>query len=144
MHLIKLCVGVDQVEELFSHQAIRLATAKARGIPQELIHWTRHMPKQRAAVEESGSLYWVIKGVVRARQKIVELRSAENEEGRSICGIVLDHTLLETRSQPRRPFQGWRYLKPEDAPADLGQLGGPADSGIPNAMRAELTELALI
>ena len=144
MHLIKLCVGIDSVEELFPRQAMRLEIAEKNGVPQELIHWTRHMPKQRAAVEESGSLYWVIKGVVLARQKIVELRPGEDEAGRSICGIVLGHDLIETRPQPRRPFQGWRYLKPEDAPADLGRVGDASDNNIPNEMRAELTELALI
>ena len=69
---------------------------------------------------------------------------ALDAEGRSICGIVFDHTLIETRPQPRRPFQGWRYLKPEDAPADLSTLSSMAPGDIPPEMRAALEELALL
>lgn len=144
MNLIKLCVGVDSVEDLAARQALRMKMAKKIGAPAELCHTTRMMPKQRAVVEKTGSIYWVIKGAIRARQKIIALRAGEDGEGRSVCDIILDPNLIETRAYPRRPFQGWRYLKPEEAPADLS-LVSDADSGkIPSAMRAELTELALI
>jgi hypothetical protein len=144
MHLIKLCVGVDTLEELAAWQTLRLEKLAKSGEPQELIHRTRHAPRQGAEVVKAGSLYWVIKGVVRARQKVVELRELADAEGRGLCGIVLDHALIATRPQPRRPFQGWRYLKPEDAPADLGPAHAMADDDIPPAMRAELAELALL
>jgi hypothetical protein len=144
MHLIKLCVGVDTLDELRAYQAMRLEKARKTGTPLELVHRTRQMPKKRKEIEQSGSLYWVIKGVVRARQRVLELRPEEDAEGRSICGIVFDHTLIETRPQPRRPFQGWRYLKPEDAPADLAALGSMAPGDIPPEMRAALEELALL
>ncbi len=144
MHLIKLCVGVDTVEQLASWQTIRLERQRRTGAVQELVHRTRHTPRQRAAVLESGSLYWVIKGFVRARQRILDLREETDAEGRTLCGIVLGHELIATKPQPRRPFQGWRYLKPEDAPADLGPAQGLADDDMPEAMRAELAELALI
>lgn len=144
MHLIKLCVGVEALDELRAYQAMRLERALKTGAVPELVHRTRQMPKKRDEVEKSGSLYWVIKGVVRARQRILELRPEEDAEERSICAIVFDHTLVETRPQPRRPFQGWRYLKPEDAPADLSALGSMAPADIPPEMRAALEELALL
>lgn len=144
MHLIKLCVGVETVEELAGYQAMRLENARKLGAPLELVHRTRQMPKKREAIEQSGSLYWVIKGVVRARQRILELRAEEDAEGRSRCCIVFDHALIETCPQPRRPFQGWRYLKPEDAPADFAAVSGSKRESIPAEMRAALAELALI
>lgn len=144
MHLIKLCVGVDTLEDLAAWQTMRLEKLAASGSPCELIHRTRHMPRQAEAVLKSGSLYWVIKGSIRARQKIVELREETDGEGRTMCGLVLGHTLVATRPQPRRPFQGWRYLNPEDAPSDLGLAEAAEQSGMPDAMRAQLTELSLL
>ena len=144
MHLIKLCVGVDTLEELAAWQTMRLEKLAAMGSPPELIHRTRHMPRQAEAVLKSGSLYWVIKGSIRARQKIVELREETCAEGRTMCGLVLGHALIATRPQPRRPFQGWRYLNPEDTPADLGTGEAAEQSGIPEAMRAQLAELSLL
>ncbi len=144
MHLIKLCVGVDTLEELSAWQAMRLETFRRVGAPEELIHRTRSTPRQGPAVVKSGSLYWAIKGVIRARQKILELRPETDAAGRSLCGVVLDHALIATRPYPRRPFQGWRYLKPEDAPADAGSAQVLAEGEIPAAMRAELEALSLL
>lgn len=144
MHLIKLCVGVDALEELAAWQAMRLETQQRAGIEPELVHRTRQMPRQRDAVLEGGSLYWVIKGVIRARQRILDLREETDGEGRALCAIVFDAALIATRPQPRRPFQGWRYLKTEDAPADLGGFGAGNLAEMPEEMRTELAELALI
>ena len=144
MHLIKLCVGVDTLEELAAWQIMRLEKLGLAGAPRELIHRTRHTPRQAEAVLKSGSLYWVIKGSVKARQKILDLRGLTDVEGRTLCGIVLDHTLMATRPQPRRAFQGWRYLHPDDAPIDLGLAQGTDESGIPATMRAELAALSLL
>ena len=144
MHLIKLCVGIDSAEQLAARQAMRLEAQKRAGAPGELVHRTRQMPRQRQAVLKSGSIYWVIKGFVRARQRVLDLREETGREGRTLCAIVLDPALIITRPQPRRPFQGWRYFKPDDAPADLGPAGWLADDEISEAMRVELTELALL
>lgn len=144
MHLIKLCVGIDSVEELAAWQVMRLEKMRKAGVEPELVHRTRQMPRQREAVLQGGSLYWVIKGFVRARQQIADLREETDAEGRALCGIVFGHDLIATRPQPRRPFQGWRYLKPEDAPPDIGPAGSVADDDMPEAMRAALAELALL
>jgi hypothetical protein len=144
MHLIKLCVGVETLEELAAWQAHRLDIMRRAGAVPELAHLTRQTPRQAEEVRKSGSLYWVIKGFIRARQKILDLREETGAEGKPLCAIVLDHALIATRPQPRRPFQGWRYLKPEEAPADLGAVEEMAGDNIPPAMRAELAELALL
>lgn len=136
MHLIKLCVGIDSVEELERHIARRVA---ARG--SEIVHRTRQTPRQRETVLGGGSLYWVIKGLIQARQRIVDLRAETDADGRGLCAIVLAPELIPVSPRPRRPFQGWRYLRPDDAPPDLN-TGDGAD--IPPEMRAALAELALI
>jgi hypothetical protein len=144
LHLIKLCVGIDNPAELIAWQEHRLEALKRSGLPPELAHRTRQMPKKRAEVLGGGSLYWVIKGVVQLRQRIVELREETNDEGRSMCAIVFDPLLVSTRPQPRRPFQGWRYLPAEDAPPDIAQAERGAIEAMPAAMRAELAALALL
>ena len=144
MHLIKLCVGVDSLEHLAAWQAMRLGQLHAAGQPPELVHRTRQTPRQRDAVIAGGSLYWVIKGTIQVRQKILDLREEVDREDRPCCAIVLDEALIATKPQPRRAFQGWRYLAPEDAPADLGPVQGTDADGMPAAMRAALAELALL
>jgi hypothetical protein len=144
MHLIKLCVGVESVEHLAALEAARLDAARQAGQPAELLHYTRQTPRQREKLLAGGSLYWVIKGAVRVRQQIIDLREETDAEGRPLCAIVLAPALVATAPQPRRAFQGWRYLKPEDAPADIGAVQGGEADGMPPAMRAQLAELALL
>jgi hypothetical protein len=144
MHLIKLCVGVESLDELAAWQAMRLVQMRAAGQPPELVHRTRQMPRQRDAILGGGSLYWVIKGSIQARQNILDLRAETDGEGRPLCAIVLGEQLTATRPQPRRAFQGWRYLAPKDAPADLGPACAADPDGMPPAMRAALAELALL
>ncbi|MTI16402.1 DUF1489 family protein [Rhodobacteraceae bacterium RKSG542] len=142
LHLVKLCVGVDSVEQLQSYIEQRQILALAQGVSDEQIHTTRMVPTRTAELLEGGSLYWVIKGHVQARQKIVDIRPFKDDDGTKRCHIVMDPFLIPTQMQPRRAFQGWRYLKPSDAPADI--TISAARSDIPAAMRAELQELCLI
>ena len=114
LHLIKLCVGCDTVEELATWQAQRLAEAAENGKPAELMHITRQTPR-RAGFGPRSSLYWVIGGFIRARQIVTELRELRNSDGIQKCGLVLLPGPIATEPVPRRPFQGWRYLPEEDS-----------------------------
>lgn len=143
LHLIKLCVGADSVEDLAQWQAGRLAEARKARRPAELWHRTRMFPKRRDEILDGGSLYWVIKGVVQVRQSIADLRAAQCEDGISRCDIVLTEPLVPVRPVPRRPFQGWRYLMAEDAPADL-KKGEANMMSLPAKMRADLLALGLL
>jgi hypothetical protein len=143
LNLIKLCVGADSVEDLRAWIDFRLAEKRAAGLKPEHMHTTRMVPKRADEIIGEGSLYWVIKGRVQCRQRIVDIRPFTDGEGISRCHIVLDPEVVLTHSQPKRPFQGWRYLKPEDAPADLGQ-GGDGIETLPAEMRNELADLGLI
>jgi hypothetical protein len=95
-------------------------------------------PKRAEAVLAGGSLYWVIKGVVSVRQRVVEIAQVRDDHGLR-CGLYLDAELVRTCPQPRRAFQGWRYLAPKDAPADLAEIQGGAD--LPEDLRRQLVEL---
>jgi hypothetical protein len=143
VHLLKLCVGVDTVQELKDWQDERLKRLKRAGKTTELCHRTLQAPRRRDEVLDGGSLYWVIKGVILVRQRILDLRPDTKDDGVACCGIVLDPELVATRAQARRAFQGWRYLQASDAPADL-RVVGEADGDMPKAMRADLRELRLI
>jgi hypothetical protein len=143
VHLVKLCVGVETVQDLAVWQAERLRRLAQAGEAVELCHRTRQMPRRRAEILDGGSLYWVVKGFVLVRQRILDLKDATKDDGTACCGIVLNPELVTTRPQPRRAFQGWRYLEAADAPADARTLD-EVEADIPPGMREELRELRLI
>ncbi len=143
IHLIKLCVGIDSITHLSERQAARIAHIQAEGGSGELRHRTRQMPRRRDELLAGGSLYWVIKGIVCVRQRLLDLRAVRCEDGIHRCDLVYDPRLVLTRPRPRRAFQGWRYLGAEDAPPDLG-LTDADFKQIPEAMRTELIELGLL
>ena len=143
LHLIKLCVGVEHLEQLQEWQKRRSEAARIdAGVPP-LSHVTRMSPRRREEVLDGGSLYWVIKGSVQVRQRILDLDQFVDEEGISRCRIVLDEELVPTLHQPRRPFQGWRYLKAEDCPKDLSDVAAGGGE-LPAELQAELSELGLL
>ena len=139
IHLIKLCVGAERVEDLTDWQA----TARARGPDGLPRHITRMWPKRAEEVLNGGSLYWVFKGLVLCRQRIVRLDDVTGQDGIARCGIVLDPAVIRVTATPRRPFQGWRYLTPEDAPRDLPK-GRDAEEALPTALQAALAEIGVL
>jgi len=106
-------------------------------------HTTRMMPTRGTEILDGGSLYWVVKGSVQCRQRILDIRPFTDDEGIGRCRIVLDPKVVRTDWQPRRAFQGWRYLRPEDAPADLGE-GRKGVAQMPPKLRQELAALGLL
>lgn len=143
IHLIKLCVGVDTVQELKAWQTERLSRLTQQGKNAELSHRTLQTPRRRDELVDGGSLYWVIKGFILARQRVLALKPDLKDDGTACCAIVLDPELVATRAQARRAFQGWRYLSVSDAPPDL-RVVEAEDDEMPRAMRADLRELRLI
>jgi hypothetical protein len=141
LHLVKLCVGCDSLADLAAWQKQRLKEKKAKGQKPELVHITRQMPKRAEDLLDGGSLYWVIKGQIAARQKLIELRPM-TVKGVPHCGLVYHKELVAVRPRPRSAFQGWRYFEPADAPPDLGTAKG--DKNLPEALRRELAALGLL
>ena len=143
LNLIKLCVGCDSVEDLEEWIAFRLDELRRAGQPAEQFHTTRMVPTRKDEIVDGGSLYWVIKASVQCRQRILDIRPFTDSEGIGRCHLVLDPKVVRTDWQPRRAFQGWRYLKPEDAPADLRDVEGGL-AAMPPHLRKELAELGLL
>lgn len=141
IHLVKLCVGAETVEDLTDWQAARMAERQAAGEDAWPVHVTRMWPKRGVDLLAGGSIYWVFKGLVLARQRILGLERRTGADGIARCAIVLDAAAVRTAPQPRRPFQGWRYLAPQDAPRDLI---GKGTSDLPPALMAELAQLGIL
>jgi hypothetical protein len=138
VHILKLCVGADSVEDLLDWHRCHpspFATGERR-------HVTRMWPKREAEILAGGSLYWVVKGVILCRQRIVRLDEVDRGDGIRRCGIIMEPEVIRTEAAPRRPFQGWRYLAPEDAPRDLPK-GRETDSALPEEMALALAEIGL-
>ena len=143
LHLIKLCVGADSIEDLREWVSERSLIAMAAGMEPHSSHITRMIPKRDRELLDGGSLYWVIKGQVQARQQLLDIKTFTDSNGISRCELALGPEVIETALQPRRAFQGWRYLTEEDAPRDLTNMGeGTAD--LPMELRRELAELGLL
>ncbi len=138
VNLVKLCVGADDVQDLIDWQATRRAQ-NPEGLP---VHVTRMFPKRADEVLAGGSLYWVFKGVMLARQRILRLDEVRGQDGILRCAIVLDPRIVRTEAVPRRPFQGWRYLDPRETPRDLPE-GRAAEPGLPPALAAALAEIGV-
>jgi hypothetical protein len=143
LHLIKLCVGCDTVQDLEDWIKEKLQEKKKRGEKPERIHTTRMVPKRVEELLDGGSLYWVIKGQVQARQSLMDIRSFTDADGIGRCNLILAPQVVETTYQPRRAFQGWRYLQASEAPRDLAELGAGA-AELPLDLRRELAELGLL
>ena len=143
VNLIKLCVGVESLDDLKMRCRARLDAKKAAGEPIEIIHTTRIGPKRRDELLDGGSLYWVIKGYVLARQPIKALRERRCDDGITRCDIVLMPKVVPVMPMRKRAFQGWRYLDPASAPEDLNVTSAEFRNLSPS-MRAELRELGLI
>jgi hypothetical protein len=132
LNISKVAVGCASLDALAARQRLRLAD----GIVPIV---TRFRPK-RADELIGGSIYWIVKHRIAARQAIVGFAD-RSEDRRTI--IRLDPLLVPVRALPKRAHQGWRYLEPADAPLDLdGDDSGLAE--MPPALTARLVALALI
>lgn len=139
INLVKLCVGAEQVQDLLDWQQ----NPRAKGADGYPRHVTRMWPKQADKLLNGGSLYWVFKGEVLCRQRILRLDEVVEADGILRCGIVLDPELHRTASTPKRPFQGWRYLQPADAPPDL-RKGRDTETPLPPELNRALAEIGVL
>ncbi len=146
VHLLKLAVGVESVEDFrqrLKKRAQENRSSAARGKkPGYFTHITRHRPKRDAEVLDGGSLYWIVKGQLCVRTRILALDEVKLDDGLH-CAIKLEAKLIPVLPQPRRPHQGWRYLEDADAPPDVAKAGaGAAD--LPDKLLSELREAGLL
>ena len=143
LHLIKLCVGCDSVQDLKDWIKEQRAKRKKAGEPGERFHRTRMVPKRAEELLDGGSLFWVIKGEVLCRERILGIVPFRDKDGIGRCRIVLDGKVKLVQPRPRSAFQGWRYLLAKEAPPDLDRAA-PGARNMPEVMRRELRELGLL
>ena len=135
LNMMKLCVGAEGPEDLRRWQQQRFGDLPAR-------HVTRMWPRREAELLDGGSIYWVFKGVMLARQRILRLEEHMGEDSIRRCALILDRELVRVAAVPRRPFQGWRYLAGCDAPPDL-PASRAEEAALPPAIAAALAEMGL-
>ena len=144
VNIVKLAVGVKSVEELALIQK-QFLSQLGNQAKKRFYHSTKLMPKKHESIVKSGSLYWVIKGVICARQKILEITKQEDSDGVKRCKIYLDNSIIKTTPIRKRPFQGWRYLKKNKTPADIiDPTIATFDEDIPLEIQRQLLELGLV
>jgi len=139
LNLVKLAVGIDCPEHLARVQKRRLEDPERGG---RLFHVTRNTPRRSAELLKGGSIYWVIKGRMRVRQRLLGIETETDREGRRLCRLLLDRRLVAVEAWRCRAFQGWRYLLPENVPPDLGI--DRVETALPGALAEELRELGLL
>jgi len=146
LHLIKLCVGCDSVQDLEEWIKERLKARRksgGRGSRVQRNHTTRMVPKRADELVDGGSLYWVIRGEIQCREGILAVRPFVDKDGIGRCHIALDCRPVLVEPRPYRAFQGWRYLAPKDAPRDLDRAA-PGARDMPEHLRRELRQLGLL
>ncbi|HSR55578.1 MAG TPA: DUF1489 domain-containing protein [Alphaproteobacteria bacterium] len=146
LHLLKMAVGIDLVAHLARVQKARRAQRRAAGERPLTWHFTRNFPRRAAEVLDGGSMYWIIRGEIVARQPIVALEERRRGDGRKRCAIGLAAKIVRTQPIAHRAIQGWRYLEAGDVPPDLA--GAPQQpkgaEKLPDGMARELRELGLL
>ncbi len=138
LHLLKMAVGAADLDQLRQFRAERTAQRGWSAV------YTRNRPRREAEVLDGGSLYWVIRGQIRARQRVLGFHAERDDNGRAYCLIETEPEVVTTLLRPFRPFQGWRYLRPVDAPPDAGGGGDVGVERPPEAMFKELRALGLL
>ncbi|GFE93652.1 DUF1489 family protein [Acetobacter persici] len=141
LNLIKLVVGVSSVEELAERQKDAHNTRKH---PQHsarlpVVH-TRTFPRQSEEILQGGSLYRVISGLIQCRQQVLDLQTETRADGTQGTLILLSPEIIRVEPRAMRPFQGWRYLKPADAPPDMTNT---QHTSLPPHLQKELMLLGL-
>jgi hypothetical protein len=143
LHIIKLAVGCESVKELKGWVAERIKAARQKGLAPHHVHITRMTPKRVDEILAGGSLYWVIRGEIAAREKIIAIEPFRDRDGIARCRLVMQPKVIPVSPRPMRAFQGWRYFTEDAVPPDLGSAAAGI-AAMPEPMRRELRDLGLL
>ncbi len=144
IHLKKMCVGVKSIDDFEQLIAAMLSQQEAAGLPREMIHTTRQMPKRAEELLQGGSLYWIIAKKISVRQELLDIRQYTNEEGKKYCQLVLNPELVPVTPKRHNRFQGWRYLQLDKTPDDIMSSDTQGAEEMPAALKMELAALGLL
>jgi len=132
LHMSKVAVSCASVETLKRRLEARIRDGAVPVL-------TRFRPT-RADELVGGSLYWIVKQRIAARQTILGFDTRTSDR-KTI--IRLDPELVTVRALAKRGHQGWRYLAEADAPPDIGEGEGGVEA-LPPDLAGKLAVLALI
>jgi hypothetical protein len=132
------------VKDLRDWVAERIKTAKKKGQPAHHIHITRMTPKRVEEILAGGSIYWVIRGEIAAREKLIAIEPFRDKDGIGRCRLVMQPKVIAVSPRPMRPFQGWRYFEADAAPPDMTKSAASGVAAMPEPMRRELRDLGLL
>ncbi|MEO0394190.1 MAG: DUF1489 domain-containing protein [Pseudomonadota bacterium] len=142
VNILRTAVGIQSVEHLRQVQTRRRFTHEGQDATWAM---TRRKPVRASEIiHAQGSLYWIIQRSLCIRQAILDLPVEEGEEGKTYCRIIMDPELVPLQAVARKHMQGWRYLEPKDAPADMTALDTGKGDDLPPEMIAELRALGLM
>ena len=142
LHILKLCVGCSSIAELEEWVADISARDRRTDKNGGILHTTRMVPKRIDEILGGGSLFWVIKGQIACRQRILDIQPFTDVDGIGRCHLVLKPLVITVEPRPFRAFQGWRYLDHKNAPPDIAHESGIV--AMPEALRRELAGLGLL
>jgi hypothetical protein len=117
-NFLRTGVGVDSIHHLHDIQSSYRHIVHQKQDCAFLT--TRRTPTRVNDLINGGSVYWIIKRQICARQIIVDIQTLKDEEDKNYCVILMDKKLILTQPLNHRHIQGWRYLPPEKAPTDIG------------------------
>ena len=143
IHLLRTAAGLKDLQELREIQA-HFKTRSVRDLGQVVVVTTRNNPKRSDDLLSGGSLYWIVKNAIQARQDILDIRRVTDADGQTLCQILLNPDIIRVLPVAQKAVQGWRYLEAAKAPRDLGALGGANDDAPPEDMARELKALGLL
>ncbi len=144
VHILRRAFHIDSVAALIQAQKQRIEAEHAAGRPRRLYQRMRSTPKRATEILDGGAIYWVFKGYVRARQRILGIETRMDSEGRKRCFLRLDPKMVPTVLSPAKPRRGWRYLEAEEAPLDRTKAANSNGEELPHEMAAELRELGFL
>ena len=142
-NFLRTGVGVESIEHLYEiqhgHRQI-----KFNGENHAYL-FTRRTPTRANDLINGGSVYWIIKRQICARQTIADIQTLKDEDDKPFCHVIMNQQIYLTQPVAHKHIQGWRYLSPEKAPKDIGLFtpnNRPDD--IPPELAAELAEAGLL
>ena len=130
LHLIKLCVGCDSVQDLKDWIKEQLAKKKKPASTGKRFHRTRMVPKRVDELLDGGSLYWVIRGEILCRERILGIEPFTDKDGIGRCRIVLDGKVMLVQPRPLPRLPGLALSRRQ------GRAAGPRPRGARRAQHA--------
>ncbi len=143
VNLLRTAAGLKDLQELQALQA-HFKTRVCKGFGDVVVLTTRNTPKRADELMDGGSVYWIVKNIIQARQTILDIETIKDADGQKYCQILLEPKIMRVMPVAQRAVQGWRYLEASKSPQDLGILHVSNDETPPENMAQDLKAMGLL